>query len=189
MGPIGAALAPRARAFDMDIVYPQPPRPVAARARGAQRCRCDPASTSCWPRATSSPCTARTPTETHHLIDAAALGRMRRDGVPRQHRPRAGRRRGDPGRRAVAHGVIAGATLDVYEREPVVHPTLLELKNVRALPHLGSATVETRAAMADAGRPQRRRGPGRRPAAHAGQRLTLARLGRHRRHGRRRRDR
>jgi glyoxylate reductase len=36
----------------------------------------------------------------------------------------------------------------VYEREPIVHPGLLELENVVLLPHLGSATIETRTAMA-----------------------------------------
>ena len=49
---------------------------------------------------------------------------------------------------ALRSGTIAGAGLDVYEREPEVHPGLLELENVVLLPHLGSATVETRTAMA-----------------------------------------
>jgi glyoxylate reductase len=44
--------------------------------------------------------------------------------------------------------VIAGAGLDVYEHEPQVHPGLLEFENVVLLPHLGSATVETRTTMA-----------------------------------------
>jgi glyoxylate reductase len=44
---------------------------------------------------------------------------------------------------------IAGAALDVFEREPEVHPGLLDLDNVVLIPHLGSATVETRTAMAD----------------------------------------
>jgi glyoxylate reductase len=49
---------------------------------------------------------------------------------------------------ALRDGVIAGAALDVFEREPEVHPGLLELDNVVVVPHLGSATVETRTAMA-----------------------------------------
>jgi glyoxylate reductase len=50
---------------------------------------------------------------------------------------------------ALKSGEIAGAGLDVFENEPVVHPGLLELDNAVLIPHLGSATVETRAAMAD----------------------------------------
>jgi lactate dehydrogenase-like 2-hydroxyacid dehydrogenase len=48
---------------------------------------------------------------------------------------------------ALAARRIAGAGLDVYEQEPVVHPALLALENVVLLPHLGSATIETRMAM------------------------------------------
>lgn len=48
---------------------------------------------------------------------------------------------------ALHDGVIAGAGLDVYRNEPSVHPGLLELENVVLLPHLGSATTETRVAM------------------------------------------
>jgi glyoxylate reductase len=50
---------------------------------------------------------------------------------------------------ALGEGLIAGAALDVYEQEPRVHPELLGLENVVLAPHLGSATVETRTAMAD----------------------------------------
>lgn len=50
---------------------------------------------------------------------------------------------------ALKTGQIAGAGLDVFENEPTVHPGLLELENAVLIPHLGSATVETRAAMAD----------------------------------------
>jgi glyoxylate reductase len=45
--------------------------------------------------------------------------------------------------------LIAGAALDVYEREPQVYPALLEVENVVLAPHLGSATRETRTAMAE----------------------------------------
>jgi glyoxylate reductase len=50
---------------------------------------------------------------------------------------------------ALKAGEIAGAGLDVFENEPAVNPGLLELDNAVFIPHLGSATVETRAAMAD----------------------------------------
>ena len=48
---------------------------------------------------------------------------------------------------ALASGEIAGAGLDVFEKEPAVNTTLLEMENVVLLPHLGSATQETRMAM------------------------------------------
>ncbi|MBI5778254.1 MAG: D-glycerate dehydrogenase [Planctomycetes bacterium] len=50
---------------------------------------------------------------------------------------------------ALKHNLIAGAGLDVYEHEPKVHPGLLKLDNVTLLPHLGSATVESRTRMAE----------------------------------------
>ena len=48
---------------------------------------------------------------------------------------------------ALERGVIAGAGLDVYEREPALQPGLAGLPNVVLLPHLGSATMETRIRM------------------------------------------
>ena len=50
---------------------------------------------------------------------------------------------------ALSSGQLAGAALDVYEREPEVHPGLLGRDDVVLAPHLGSATRETRTAMAD----------------------------------------
>jgi glyoxylate reductase len=52
---------------------------------------------------------------------------------------------------ALGERLIAGAALDVYEREPQVHPGLLALENVVLAPHIGSATRETRTAMAELG--------------------------------------
>lgn len=49
--------------------------------------------------------------------------------------------------KALKEGWIAGAGLDVFEGEPDVYPGLLELDNIALLPHLGSATEETRIAM------------------------------------------
>ncbi|HZA82666.1 MAG TPA: D-glycerate dehydrogenase [Actinomycetes bacterium] len=49
--------------------------------------------------------------------------------------------------RALRDGEIGAAGLDVFEREPEVHPDLLGLDNVTLLPHLGTATIETRVAM------------------------------------------
>lgn len=83
---------------------------------------------------------------TYHLIDAAALARMRPGAVL------VNTARGsivDAAALAVAlrDGPLAAAGLDVYEDEPRVPPALLALENVVLLPHLGSATVETRTAM------------------------------------------
>ena len=49
---------------------------------------------------------------------------------------------------ALEAGKLAGAGLDVFEQEPKVHPALIAMKNVVLLPHIGSATAETRLRMA-----------------------------------------
>lgn len=84
--------------------------------------------------------------ETRHLLDAARLGRMRRDAVL------VNTSRGEVVdeaalARALHQGTLGGAGLDVYEHEPRVHPDLLSAPNAVLLPHLGSATLETRTAM------------------------------------------
>jgi glyoxylate reductase len=84
--------------------------------------------------------------ETRYLIDGAALARMKPGAVL------VNTSRGpivDEAAlvEAVAEGRIAGAALDVFEHEPEVHPGLLGLENVVLVPHLGSATHETREAM------------------------------------------
>ena len=48
---------------------------------------------------------------------------------------------------ALSHRIIAGAGLDVFEREPAVHPALLTLDNVVLAPHIASASVDTRRRM------------------------------------------
>jgi glyoxylate reductase len=84
--------------------------------------------------------------ETLHLIDARRLAQMRPSAVL------VNTSRGpivDEAAlaAALAEGQIAGAALDVYEREPEVTEALLSLENVVLVPHLGSATLETREAM------------------------------------------
>jgi len=84
--------------------------------------------------------------ETRHLIDAGVLARMKPTAVI------VNTSRGpviDEAAlaRAVRDGVIGGAALDVFEHEPAVEPQLLGLDNVVLVPHLGSATHETRCAM------------------------------------------
>jgi glyoxylate reductase len=86
--------------------------------------------------------------QTTHLIDQAALARMKRGAylVNTSRGPVV-----DEAALAWAlrERIISGAALDVYEREPDVHPDLLKLENVVLAPHLASATVETRTAMAE----------------------------------------
>jgi len=91
-------------------------------------------------------CCAYTP-ETHHLVDMPVLKALGREGVV------VNIARGkiideqaliD----ALQSGLIAGAGLDVFENEPDVPSSLCRLDNVVLQPHQGSATHETRAAMA-----------------------------------------
>jgi glyoxylate reductase len=86
--------------------------------------------------------------DTRHLIDEDAIARMKRTAylVNTARGPIV-----DEAALAAAlrGGVIAGAALDVFEREPIVHPDLLPLENVLLVPHLGSATIETRTGMAE----------------------------------------
>ncbi|GAB4359787.1 MAG: D-glycerate dehydrogenase [Methylohalobius crimeensis] len=81
-----------------------------------------------------------------HLIDAERLQRMR-PGAFLINTARGEVVDTEALIKALPKGPLAGAGLDVYENEPRVHPALLELDNVVLLPHLGSATVETREAM------------------------------------------
>ncbi|HEX2090445.1 MAG TPA: D-glycerate dehydrogenase, partial [Actinomycetota bacterium] len=84
--------------------------------------------------------------ETRHLINAERLKRMKPTAVL------VNTSRGPViDESALADALEAGeifaAGLDVFEKEPEVHPKLLELENVVIIPHLGSATVDTRIAM------------------------------------------
>jgi glyoxylate reductase len=85
---------------------------------------------------------------TRHLIDRKALTRMKRSAYL------VNTSRGPVVEEealawALQQRLIAGAALDVFENEPSVHPDLLPLENVLLVPHLGSATTETRTAMAN----------------------------------------
>lgn len=84
--------------------------------------------------------------ETKHLMNAARFAQMRKGAIL------INTARGDVVNEsdlidALRSGTIAGAGLDVFEKEPVVPDALKGMENVVLLPHLGSATMETRVAM------------------------------------------
>jgi glyoxylate reductase len=138
-GAIGRATAARARAFGIEVIYTK-------RSPGPDPGRVEFDELLARSHFVSLHCPL-TP-ETRHLIDAGALERMRDDAylVNTSRGPIV-----DEAALAAAlrDGTIAGAALDVFEREPEVHPDLLGLDNAVLVPHLGSATVETRTAMAE----------------------------------------
>ena len=134
-GAIGRAVADRAGAFGMDVVHTR---------RGPGGVELDELLERSHVVSLHCPLTD----ETRHLIDAGALRAMRDDAYlvntargPVVDEPALAA--------ALRDGVIAGAALDVFEDEPEVHPDLLGLDNVVLVPHLGSATEETRTAMAE----------------------------------------
>jgi glyoxylate reductase len=136
-GEIGQATAERARTFGLEVIYTRRSPDPASVELPELLARSHFVSLHC----------PLTP-ETRHLIDSDALARMRDDAylVNTARGPVV-----DEAALATAlrDGEIAGAALDVFEREPEVHPDLVGLENVVLIPHLGSATVETRTAMAE----------------------------------------
>lgn len=145
MGGIGQATARRAKAFGMEVVYQSRSEidPAIAAELGARRVELDELL------AISDVVSLHCPygPNTHHLIGAEQLAAMKPEAylVNTARGPIV-----DEAAlaQALREGAIAGAGLDVFEKEPAVHPDLLELENVTLVPHLGSSTVETRTAMA-----------------------------------------
>lgn len=145
-GRIAKAVARRMHhGFGMRVIFadPFPPSPEEARALGAEQ-RQSVEAVLAEADFVSLHCPA-TP-ETRHLMNAARLGMMRREAFL------INSARGDVVDEAalvaaLEAGTIAGAGLDVFEREPQVSAGLLKMENVVLLPHLGSATLETRVAM------------------------------------------
>ncbi len=145
-GRIARAVARRAHhGFGMKVIFhdPYPPRPEEARALGAE-----PRDSIDQVLAESDFVSLHCPAtpETRHLIDATRLRQMQK------HAFLINTARGDVVDEAalvaeLKAGTIAGAGLDVFEKEPQVTPELLTMDNVTLLPHLGSATLETRVAM------------------------------------------
>ena len=141
LGRIGRAVAEKAPAFGMSVAYTA--RSASALPNAAQMSLDRLLSTSDIV-SLHVPMTS----ETKHLIDQKALTRMKRTAylINTSRGPVV-----DEGALAWAlkERLIAGAALDVYEREPQIHTGLMTLENVLLIPHLASATTETRTAMAD----------------------------------------
>jgi lactate dehydrogenase-like 2-hydroxyacid dehydrogenase len=84
--------------------------------------------------------------ETHHFLNAKTLQLLPRGAIV-VNTARGGLVVDEDLIAALQSGHVAAAGLDVYEGEPKLHPGYLALKNTFLLPHIGSATVETRTAM------------------------------------------
>jgi glyoxylate reductase len=143
-GRIGQAVARRARGFGMSVIYSdavQLPADVEAET-GARRVELDELLAEAD---VVSIHTNLTP-ETRHLFGKEQFARMKPTAVL------VNTSRGpvvdeEALAEALAAGEIFAAGLDVFENEPEVNPRLLELENAVVIPHLGSATVDTRDAM------------------------------------------
>ena len=148
LGRIARAVARRAKqGFGMRVLFhdPYPPPPAVVAELGAEP-RADLDALVRESDFLSLHCPA-TP-ETRHLMDARRLALMKPSAFL------VNTARGDVVDEAalvaaLRAGTLAGAALDVYEREPAVSPELLTMENVVLLPHLGSATRETRVAMGE----------------------------------------
>ena len=139
-GRIGRAVAAKAPAFGMQAVFA---------ARGGEKPGSGEMSLDEL-LVTSDVISIHTPmtAANRHLIDRKAFARMKRSAflVNTARGPIVD----EEGLAwALKERLIAGAALDVYEREPEIAASLMEMENVVLAPHLGSATRETRTAMAD----------------------------------------
>jgi glyoxylate reductase len=144
-GRIGRAVARRAAGFGMRVIYSAVRRapPEVERELGAEFRELDELLEEADFVTLH---TALSPT-TRHLIDAKRLARMKPTAVL-VNASRGAVVDEDALVQALRDGRIFAAGLDVFEHEPDVHPGLRELENVVIVPHLGSATVETRTRMA-----------------------------------------
>jgi glyoxylate reductase len=141
-GRIGRAVAAKAPAFGMRVVF--------ARREGRPD-RGDPAAVSLDELlVTSDVVSLHAPStpETRHLINKRTLARMKRSAIL-VNTARGALVDEEALAWALGERLIAGAALDVYEREPGLNPALRGHENILLSPHLGSATRETRTAMAE----------------------------------------
>jgi glyoxylate reductase len=144
VGRIGRGVAHRAKGFNMRVLYydPHPLPPDAEQQLGAARVEMGRLLAESDFVSVHVPLTK----ETHHLLSTAQFAQMKRTAIL------INTSRGpvvDEAAlvEALQAKKIAGAGLDVYEREPAVHPGLIPMPNVVLAPHIASATVRTRSEM------------------------------------------
>ncbi|MEK4028313.1 MULTISPECIES: D-glycerate dehydrogenase [Bacillaceae] len=144
MGKIGTVVAKRAAGFDMEIIYHNRQRhEVAEEMLGARYCSFD----ELLAEADFVVCLAPLTKETRGMFQREQFQKMKKDAIF-INASRGPIVNEEALYEALQAGDIAAAGLDVFNKEPINadHP-LLKLKNVVALPHIGSATRETRIAM------------------------------------------
>ena len=143
MGRIGQAVAARAAGFQMRVLYftRSPLRPSLSTGQWTARPLRELLAESDF----VSLHLPLTP-DTHHLVGRNELRLMKRTAflINTARGPIVDE---EALVEALREGRLAGAGLDVYEHEPQVHPGLLSLAQVVLLPHLGSATLQTRVKM------------------------------------------
>jgi len=144
VGRIGRGVAHRAKGFNMRVLYydPQPLPPDAERDLNASRVEISRLLTESDFVSVHVPLTQ----QTHHLLSTPQFAQMKKTAIL------INTSRGpviDEAAlvEALQTKKIAGAGLDVYEREPAVHPGLIPMPNVVLAPHIASATVRTRSEM------------------------------------------
>ena len=145
MGRIGKAMAQRAMGFQMKIIYTDP-KELPEEEKQKYNASCVPLDELLRTADIVTLHTTLNP-QTHHLISRGQLRLMKQDAIL------VNVSRGPVVNEmalaeALEEGQIWAAGLDVYEREPEIEERLLSLDNVVLLPHIGSATYETRLKMA-----------------------------------------
>ncbi|MBS2030246.1 MAG: D-glycerate dehydrogenase [Deltaproteobacteria bacterium] len=142
LGRIGKAVAKRAQAFGIEVRHSSPDA-KSGDAMGVQGMPLD--ELLAWADVVSVHCPLTA--ETQHLLDRTRLATMR-PGAILLNTSRGPVVDEEAVAEALESGRLGAVGLDVFEREPVVHPRLLAAPNALLLPHVGSATEQARTAMA-----------------------------------------
>jgi glyoxylate reductase len=144
IGRIGRGMAHRAKGFNMRVLYydPNPLMPEVERQLGATRVELGRLLAESDFISVHTPLTK----DTLHMLSTPQFATMKRTAIL------INTSRGpvvDEAAlvKALKDRQIAGAGLDVYEREPAVHPGLIDMPNVVLAPHIASGTVRTRSEM------------------------------------------